>query len=218
MVLGWTRARRWALRDETPRAARLVLGIGTGRSGSTTLTHLLGQQPGCSATHEAYPILAWQGEDLLALQKAAAILSRPCTVAAEVAWFYLPYIEVILKRFSDARVLCLERPRLEVVDSFLRKLSPGVNHFTDDPGRKRHRLDVSFPHYEPGLSLSAAVGKYWDEYKFRVAVLQREHPRQVGCWPMDDALNDERVMRRMLKFAGFEEPVVKAAGLRLNAA
>jgi hypothetical protein len=218
IMLGWVRARQWAQRDEVRRAKRLVLGIGTGRCGSTTLTHLLNSQPDCVATHEAYPLLAWHGDDALAVQKANAILSRPVPIAADVAWFYLPYVESILRQVPEARVICLERPKHEVVDSFLRKLSPGVNHWSDDPERKRHRLDGCFPHYDARLGLAAAIGRYWDEYKERVAALRREHPGQVGCWPMHAALNEEPVMRSMLRFAGFEEPAVQGAGLRLNAA
>lgn len=214
----WMQARQWSRQDDVRRAKRLILGIGTGRCGSSSLAHLLGTQPGCIATHEAYPVLAWQGDDQLALQKINALAGRDAPVAADVAWFYLPYIPAILQQNPDARVICLERPRQEVIDSFLRKLGNGVNHWTTSQDRRVHRLDDCFPKYDSRLPLPEAIGRYWDDYRDRVANLCHNFPKQVGCWPMTAALNEEPVLRSLLQFAGFATPVVKELGTRRNAA
>ncbi len=162
-------------------------------------------------------MLRWQGDEALAVEKVRRMLSRDVPVVADVAWYYLPYVEQILEQEPGAKIIVLERSRAEVIDSFRRKLPPGVNHWTTSSRRRIHRLDGSFPQYGE-VSLEEGVGRYWDEYASRVVDLARSYPGQVRVWPTRDALNDPAAAAEVLRFAGFEHPDLGGVGRRLNAA
>ena len=128
-----------------------VFGLGTGRSGSTSLWRLLRFQFGSTAvSHEARPLLPWttHGEapsvtarrrlELLAtLAENRTAFTHPRTPAdgrrflGDVSSSYLPYAEALLEASPCAVLLVLQRDREEVVRSFAAK-SGGADFWHDD--------------------------------------------------------------------------------------
>ena len=203
---------------------RIVLGLGTGRCGTLSLARLLDRQPGCRATHEEPPLLAWDAEDPGKWVRArfGRMRRRGGAVVADVASFYLPYVEAALDQEPTLRVVCLERPRAEVVDSFARWMGTVLplptNHWAASPPDGVYHDPVwsrIFPKY-PETDLAACVGRYWDEYRDRVADLARRHPGRVRVFPTE-SLNAEAGVRDLLRFAGFpDEGMIAQPGLRAN--
>jgi hypothetical protein len=194
---------------------RLVFGIGTGRSGTVSLAKLLDAQPKFNVTHEmtrttrsgriwrrlAEPI-PWRASENEVAATVDLILHRRGSVVGDVGSSWLPHLPALLRQYPSARVVCLERPREEVVTSFLRKTGHS-NHWM--PGADRvvdPRFDPVFPKYEDAESKSAAVGLYWDEYRRLVGALRAAQPGRVRSWSMRDALNTEQGTAEVLEFAG----------------
>src|SRR5262249_28456459 len=106
-------------------SASIILGLGSGRCGTHTLAEVLGQQPEAHFTHEQPPLLAWRRappapgirERLVRLRR-----TRLGRYIGDVASFYLPYAEEAIAAEPGIRMICLERPREEVVASFGRWL------------------------------------------------------------------------------------------------
>ena len=129
----------------------IVFGLGSGRSGTASLSGVLNAQPGVVCFHEINPSsMAWEGAEdtvtallhgfhtILAGGARSLIIDRTlygrtAPVArmkaldrvigiGDVAHYYLPYVETILAHAPHARFPCLKRDREKVVQSFIAKL------------------------------------------------------------------------------------------------
>ncbi|MBW3600963.1 MAG: hypothetical protein KY475_27320, partial [Planctomycetes bacterium] len=111
--------------DERRGGQRLVLGLGTGRCGTHALAQLLDRQGDARVTHEEPPLLPWrrrEGQAAITARLARWRRERRERLIGDVASFYLPYVEEALEAEPELRVVCLRRPREEVVASFCRWL------------------------------------------------------------------------------------------------
>lgn len=183
----------------------LLIGIGTGRSGSVSLYYLLKQQEGTAFSHEHRPLLPWQVSERAFERKVGTLLGRDGRLVGDVCHSWLPYIPMLLERYPQARVICLEREREAVVASFMQKLRrKNKNHWVPDPGRqwrRDRRFDPTFPKYA-SMDLDAAIRRYWEEYHETVAALLERYPGRIRRWNTDAALNAPEGMADLLTFAG----------------
>ncbi len=195
----------------TRSGRRVILGMGTGRCGSHTLAELLSRQPDTQVTHEQPPLLAWKpdpGRDVMAARLERLFRTRPQARVGDVASFYLPYVEAAIAREPQLRVICLERPREEVVASFCAWIDVAhplpTDHWSVEPARGWYHEPVwtrIFPQY-PTKSREEGLRRYWDEYHTRATGLMRRFPNHVRLFPMAATFNTEGGMREMLTFAG----------------
>jgi hypothetical protein len=105
-------------------------------------------------------------------------------------------------------VVCLERPREEVVKSFCSLLDTSfplpTDHWSDRPRDGWHHEPVwtrVFPQY-PVSGREDGIRRYWDEYHSRASDLARRFPENVRVFPMAATLSTEAGMRAMLDFVG----------------
>lgn len=129
----------------------IVIGLGSGRSGTASLAQLINAQEGSLCFHELNPsgavfegnpqpamntinefsaILAGGDKRLLALD-----YTRPASVASyqrlqsldrvkvigDIAFYYLNYVETILGMTDAVRFVCIKRDRAETVESWIAK-------------------------------------------------------------------------------------------------
>ncbi len=193
---------------------RIVLGIGTGRCGTNALAHFLNQQPEFDVTHEQWPLLPWTSRfaaDLIRERFARIRRQRTARVIGDVASFYLPYLDEALKLERDLRVICLKRPRDDVVRSFgdwLDKVHPlPTNHWAQQPAPGWYHEPVytrMFPQYDL-QDRAAGIARYWDEYYARAADLAARHPQNFRIVDMATALNTPEGQREILRFVGIPD-------------
>ncbi len=197
-----------------PAGSRLVIGIGTGRNGSVSLSRFLSAQPGMNVRHEGflderYHIFRWDGDadriaswiDLLARRAR----DESDAYFGDVATYYLPYVELLIDRHPEARFVCLQREKEKVVKSFLLK-TRGTNHWYDHDGKRwtAHKFDACFPSFdEPDKA--RAIALYWDVYHARVAELMAAHPDRIGLF-QSDSLNRREGRARILDFIDYRGP------------
>jgi hypothetical protein len=199
-------------RPDVPAAGSLVLGIGTGRCGTHTLAELLNRQPDAFVTHEQRPLLPWHpargGPGIRArLERFRRDRPQRPGLIGDVALFYLLYLEEAIALEPGLRVICLERPREEVVASFCRWLDAvhpvPTNHWAARPSGGWHHDPIwtrAFPQYATS-DRAEGIRLYWEEYHERVAELSRRFPGNVRVFPIE-ALNDAAGVRNVLSFAG----------------
>jgi hypothetical protein len=126
----------------------------------------------------------------------------------DAASFYLPYLEDAIDLEPDIRIVCLRRPREDVVASFCewldqtmplptnhwaRKPAPGWHH---DPNRTR-----TFPQYDT-QNREEGIRRYWDEYYRKVDELIGRYPEHIRLMDTYESLNTENGQREMLSFLG----------------
>lgn len=196
---------------------RIVLGAGTGRSGSLSLARLFALQPSAIVSHEFAPVsrdgslgdrlhdpLPW-AVDLDELEDAIRALGGTNGgVRVEVGSYWGPYVPHMVERFgSRLRVIILERDRQEVITSFERKAGD-KNHWIDHDGtswRLNPAFDRAFPHFDED-DRAAAIGRYWDLYHQLSGQLAAAYPEWVRRWKVD-VLNSRSGIEEILSFAGF---------------
>lgn len=177
-----------------------LVGLGTGRCGTHSLAHLLSSQIGVDCVHERPPSLSWRGEIDPGKQFRWARLS-PARIYADIGFYYLPYIEQLMREFPQMRFLCLKRDKRETIASFLRVQPASTNWFSDDPSFCRDGWHRCFPKYDTA-SFEAAVSRYWEDYYEKAHSLECERFRIFST----DALNHEKQIREILFFAGVQRP------------
>lgn len=184
---------------------QLIIAIGTGRSGSVSLYHLLAEQDGAAVSHEDLPLLPWEVSEAAFRDKVESILKREGSLVGDICHSWLPYIPLLLRQYPDARVICLERPREAVVSSYVNKLRrKNKNHWTTTHGNRWQRdprFDPAFPKYDLD-SLEEAIARYWTEYHQATDSLAAAHPERIRKWQTDQVLNSVEGMAELLTFIG----------------
>lgn len=133
----------------------IVVGLGTGRSGTSSLAKLLSAQHDAVCFHEMSPaVVRFSGTPRpilntinefqaivdggdpsmltvdLSRQVSARTYDQLCNMRrvrmiGDIAFYYLNYVELILERNQDVRFICLKRDKEETVESWMRKSSVG---------------------------------------------------------------------------------------------
>lgn len=189
----------------------LVIGMGTGRCGTLSLTSVLNQQPNTKVTHEQPPLLPWDSPvrtSLIHERIRRMRSSRQERMIGDVASFYLPYVPDIVASEPDVRIVCLKRPREEVVQSFcqwLDKVHPlPTNHWARRPTEDWHHEPVwtrIFPKYD-SIDRETGIRRYWNEYYATAEELVRQWPGNIRIFEMRESLNTARGLSELLSFVG----------------
>lgn len=189
----------------------MIVGVGTGRCGTTSLARLLDAQRGLRVTHERYQWrVPWNGP-----AEWADRLIREA--GGDVAFYWLPLLEYIWGEAPETKVICMRRDRAETVRSYMR-WTEGRNHWMDHEGEQwdRCRWDHAYPSYE-AASKEEALGMYWDEYYDRAEALQAGKPERFRIFELG-AMNSRTGVREILDFAGVPRGAQRLnAGIRENA-
>lgn len=205
------RSRQGAL----PQRGRRVFGLGTGRSGSTSLAHLFAAQADTYYSHEHAPLLPWRngGERLAFHLERMQLLRFLYGTVVDVSHWWLPHTESIIAADPQARFVVLRRGREQTVKSFVKIKGGGgagsIHHWVQHDGRhfKRNAWDECYPKYlaaEAG-TLEAGAGRYWDDYYSTAQALQERHPQQVRMYDIG-VLEDAQGQQELLRFCGYEQP------------
>ena len=190
----------------------LLLGIGTGRSGSTTLTKLWQQQENCYCSHEHPPRLGWDFNmprfDFH--KRRIALLQRGYRFVGDVSHWWLPYIDQVLENYRNVRVVVLKREKEATVNSFLKIKGGGrkgtINHWIDHDGSywARNVWDECYPVYDV-TAMGEAIGRYWDDYYSTAEILAQRLPSSIRIFSTE-RLGERATQDEILSFCGFERP------------
>ena len=192
---------------------RLIFGLGTGRSGSTTLSYLFGAQKHTYASHEHPPILEWRGSQAQFTfhLRRMSLLSKLYEQVADVSHWWLPRIGEVLRHFPSARFIVVQRDRQETIDSFLRIKgddSKGtIHHWISHDGShfRRNLWDRAYPKFQ-SPNKAQSIGMYWDSYYAAAREAADLYPRHVRIADIND-LSDAEKQTEILRFCGFANPV-----------
>jgi len=209
-----------------PMKQSIVLGIGTGRCGTASLAKILNEQPDAVCSFDEPPRLPWKhadGQRVLRERFARFRLHGKARLLGDCASFYLPYIEDAIAVEPDIRIVCLKRPREEVVASFCQWLDKTMplptNHWAERPAPGWHHDPLRtriYPQYDTP-NREEGIRRYWDEYYRRVGELIERFPEHIRLFDTYEALNTEAGQREMLTFVGIPaERQVLSVGTRVE--
>jgi hypothetical protein len=205
-----------------PMRGRLVFGLGSGRSGSTTLSALFAAQAQTCWSHEHPPMVAWgkegRGEVDFHLTRMN-LLAHVYSVVADVSHWWLPKLPALLQNDPRTRFVVIRRDRAATVASFMRMKGldqpKGLNHWMAHDGVRfrRNPWDRCYPKFQVD-DPEEAIGLYWDRYYAMSEDAARRHPEQVRMFEIE-VLTDPAGQREILEFCGYESPVL-VPGLHRN--
>jgi hypothetical protein len=185
----------------------LIIGLGTGRCGSLSLSYFLNNQPGIKVLHEgainyqAHP-LKWYNdhENVLKWIKNIEKLSDSSQYFGDIGMYFLPYVDFLIEQFPRSKFICLKREREAVIQSYL-KWTQDHNpwyEYNREAWRKNNIWDDAFPKFnEPNKS--KAVGLYWDMYYEEIDKLIKKYPQNICCFHTQ-LLNDINTRSDILDF------------------
>ena len=189
---------------------QIVLGMGAGQCGTLLLAQMLDKQHDARVSHEQPPLLPWNrrsGVPGIRERLQRLLATQQARLVGDVASFYLPYAEEAIAFDPHIRLVCLRRPRDEVVDSFCRFLDQTtpfpVNHWAQQPAPGWYHDPLwtrVFPQYDTA-DREEGLRRYWDEYYARADELARRFPDNVRVWDTE-TLTTEAGVREVLSFVG----------------
>ena len=183
-----------------------ILGLGTGRCGTVSLTTLLSEQENANISHELTPHLNWTFNEGQISTRFDAIINRSSIFVGDISFYNLNYVDYIFTRCEELniplKILHIYREKVEVVRSYLQKTA-GRNHWCIHNNTTWKRDDVwdkCYPKYHTE-SKKEAISKYYDEYIKRCEVYQKKYA--VFCFKTE-ALNNEVGVNKILDYCGFK--------------
>jgi len=168
----------------------LVLGLGAGRVGSTTLANIVGSNPAAMATHENPPFLWWQPQpDQLEFHTRRFRLLLPyAPIVFDGAHWWLNALEHMFSEFPTAKAIGLVRDVEANVRSFARlPLRHQCGHASLHNGLwNTNRWSTTRPAYRPPASAKAdpdaakvdLIRRYVVEYNERLRTLAARTPER----------------------------------------
>jgi len=191
---------------------QLIISIGTGRSGSVSLSYFLSHQNKMRVLHEGRidekkirKLIKWS-DDKIELFNWLTFLENSNSTNhffGDTGMYYLPYIKDIIKKYPNVKIIGLVRDKKSVVNSYLNK-TKNRNHWFNHNGKKWKKdevWDACYPKY-PEEDKKKALGLYWDEYNKTSLNLQLEYPKNVKIWKIEE-FNSIKGKNEILDFIGY---------------
>lgn len=196
---------------------RMVIGLGTGRSGTSSLARFLDAQHDSYFVHEsaynqksllrytAGKYLPWDTDGVRFNEWYQGLFqaSGNTTYFGDVCASLLTYVPIILEREPSARFVCIKRNKKDTVDSFL-AMTSGINYWDENNTFKE--VDFwgrMFPTIA-ATSKREAIEKYWDLYYSTAEKLQIQYPNSIRIFAIE-SLNSKEGRQEILDFIGYPE-------------
>jgi hypothetical protein len=184
---------------------QLVIGLGPGRCGSTSLAAMLGTVANSCCTHETPPLIFWtpRREQIDFHIKRFRMLADYYVLVADVSHWWLNAIERIFDEFPETKVIGLMRDPDDCATSFLRiqgfgkgSYNPWATH-ANGVWRSGH-WDPTYPSYPPPSDADKRpdraklelITRYVREYNAQVETMARNAPDRVKLVRTEDLGKD----------------------------
>ena len=206
------------LGDREPLGApgTIVLGVGTGRCGSTSLAAAFRDADDTLATHETPPLIFWQPqpEQVDFHLRRLAYLSRYFRLVFDASHWWLKLIPVVLERFPTVRIVGLHRDMESCVNSFLKVKGVEAgshNHWAppDDERWRKSNWDPCYPSFvapaefddNPFMAKGTQIQWYVDGYNAELRELASRNPDKF-LLIHTDTLDEPQVSDKLSAFVG----------------
>jgi hypothetical protein len=212
---------RYRQRLRTP--GRIALGIGSGRSGSTSLAAMLATIVGSCCTHENPPLISWtpEPEEVEFHLRRFRRLAPYHPLVADVSHWWLNVIDRFFAEFPEARVVGTYRAVESCAGSFMRIKGSGrgsYNHWVPYGNGiwAAARWDPAYPTYpvpehaafDPDGAKLELITRYVREYNDAMHRLAQRLPAKVMLVHTEN-LDDAAVQNAIFDFVELHGTVAR---------
>lgn len=179
----------------------VIIGLGSGRSGTKSLAVLLDSQANTLVLHETNPDAPGFPKDMKLFNKRFDIIEQyEEQYIGDVSFYNIYYISELVEKFKDynLKFIVIKRPRNNVINSY--KRHAGNNDWWGKKSSDKYWTRF-YPEYEG--TLSEKIGKYWDWYYSEVDKLS-ESLDNMKIFNIND-LNTIEGVNNILDFVGYSE-------------
>jgi hypothetical protein len=195
---------------------RPVVGLGSGRCGSTSLTAIMAGVEGSCSTHENPPMIYWppEKEQLEFHFRRTSLLIEFFPLVFDASLWWLPALSSFFEYFPTAKAIGLYRDVQSCAQSFLQNKGTAwgsVNHWVAPAnGIWRANLwDPTYPTYplpqdadaNPDGAKLRLITRYVEEYNTELFALGKQLPERFMLVRMEE-LNDFSIQNRIFDFIG----------------
>ena len=192
---------------------QLIISIGTGRSGSVFLSSFLSEQKNVLVLHEGRlekekirKLIKWENDETELFNWIEYLLNydENLKFIGDTGMYFLPYIDKIIHKYPNVKIIGLEREKEDVVTSFLKK-TEGRNHWYSHNGNGweiDNRWDPCFPKYQI-REKRKAIEKYYDDYISTTNDLKLRYPNNIKIWNLS-SFNSSKTKNEILDFISYD--------------
>jgi hypothetical protein len=193
---------------------QVVLGLGAGRCGSTSLTALLATVKDSCSTHENPPLIFWtpQQEQVQFHMKRLTILADYFLLVCDVSHWWLNVLDSFFTYFPAGKLIGLIRDVDECARSFMRTRDYGWgswNHWVPygngiwiadfwDPTYPTYSVP-SYSWINPDRAKYELIARYVREYNARLVGLAEHNPARIMLVRTEE-LSEPATQRRIFSF------------------
>ena len=207
-----------------PAAGQVVLGLGTGRTGSTSLVEVLATVEGSCCTHENPPLISWapRRSEIDFHIKRFKQLSLYFPLIADVSHWWINSLDDVFRHFPDAKVIGVLRDLDSCVKSFVRIKGSGrgsYNHWVPYGNGiwAAAPWDPTYPTYpvpegaetDPDGVKAKLIARYITEYNDRLHAFASREPEKVLLVRTEE-LSEAAVQAAIFNFVGLNGRVTKS--------
>jgi hypothetical protein len=178
----------------------VIIGLGCGRCGTTSLAEVL------KLPHEA-TTLPWEFHE----RRFRLAMSRIQQSGGDVGFGWLNYVEATLEWFPETRFVCLKRDRVGNIRSWISHMQGrdrfGWEGFETIGVKKDDRVSYAAMPTFGGCSIEEGVPRYYDLYYQSAQKLEEKYPARFRIFDVQSVLNTRKGQREMLRFVGLDQPV-----------
>lgn len=204
----------------------MIIGLGTGRCGTNSLSTFLNLQPRTKVTHESgfegreqfkWVLKSEGSKEDLRHYFEKLILPRyknNYLIAGDIALYLLNYIDWIFELYKDQfdiKIICLRRNRQATVESFVKYTDlTNVHRWADHDGSQWQELDewdACFPNFK-AKTKKEAVEMYWDWYYERAEKLKEKYFDQFMFLELE-TFSTRETQEKLLDFIEFPKNLRK---------
>jgi hypothetical protein len=192
----------------------VVLGLGAGRCGSTSLAALLAMLEGSCSTHENPPLIFWtpQQEQVQFHMKRLTILADYFSLVCDVSHWWLNVLDSFFTYFPAGKIIGLIRDTDECARSIMRTRDYGWGSWNSwvpygngiwiaefwDPTYPTYSVP-SYSWINPDRAKYELIARYVREYNARLAVLAEQNPARIMLVRTEE-LSEPATQRRIFDF------------------
>lgn len=212
--------------EQRREPGQIVLGMGTGRSGSTTLAGILASVDGSRVTHENPPLIFWEPHprQVQFHLRRFQVLAQHFEFVADCSHWWLNVTDRFFDTFPSGKIIGVYRDTEACAKSFMKvsALPRDHNHWVMPHNGiwPSDRWSPTYPQYampddvkqSRDQSKFALIKRYVAEYNERLHRIAAERPKRALLLRTEEL--DDAATRT--KIADFLERPIAASAVRLN--